>query len=543
MKSKQINSAAGNTSEITITRKRNLVVCFLALVICAAAVSAQTYKDIYDFDGTTHGCCPRYPDVLAQGQDGILYGTTPQGGTTGGGIVFKITTEGALTVLYNFDITHGYGPNGGLILGTDGNLYGTAQNGGGHNYGNIFKITPAGAFTVLYDFTGNTDGGNPVASLILGTDGNFYGTSYPGVAFKLSSKGVFKVINKLPYVPYGPLAQGSDGAFYGTTQLGGTGSLGTVFKIVKTTVTTLYNFDSTHGSYPFGGLVQGSDGNFYGTTSRGGSSDGGVVYRITPSGNLTVLYNFDLVNPANGNQSYAGLVAATDGTLYGSTAFGGSGGNGTLFKITTGGTYTVLSNFDVSHGAGAYATPVQHTNGKIFGLTAGGGAAGEGVAYSLDNSIPPFVLLTSTMGPVGKSVGILGNGLTGTTSVTFNGASASFKVVSDTYLMAKVPSGETGTIVVTTPSGALSSSQPYRVTPKITSFAPPSGAVGSSVAISGSGFIQAANITLGGVKVTSFTVNSDKQVTFTVPAGAKTGKVVITTPGGAATSAATFTVT
>ena len=115
--------------------------------------------------------------------------------------------------------------------------------------------------------------------------------------------------------------------------------------------------------------------------------------------------------------------------------------------------------------------------------------------------------------------------------------------ISDTYLTAKVPSGETGTIVVTTPSGALSSSQPYRVTPKITGFKPASGAVGSSVVISGSGFIQAASITLGGVKVTSFTVNSDKQVTFTVPAGVKTGKVVITTPGGAATSAATFTVT
>ena len=144
MKSRQINSAAGNTREITITRKRNFVVYFLALLICAAAVSAQTYKDIYDFDGTTHGCCPRYPNVLAQGRDGNLYGTAPQGGTTGGGIVFKITTDGTLTVLYNFDITHGYGPNGGLILGTDGNLYGTAQNGGAHNYGNIFKITPAG---------------------------------------------------------------------------------------------------------------------------------------------------------------------------------------------------------------------------------------------------------------------------------------------------------------------------------------------------------------------------------------------------------------
>ncbi|MBI3475975.1 MAG: hypothetical protein HY010_09595 [Acidobacteria bacterium] len=542
MKSQPTRSVAGIISEISATRTWAFVVCLLALAICAPGLSAQTYKDIYEFDGTTHGCCPLYPELLAQGRDGNLYGTTTQGGTSGGGIAFKITPDGTLTVLYNFDIAHGYSPSGGLILGADGNFYGTTQSGGAHSLGNIFKITPAGVFTVLYSFAGGADGGDPIAALMLGTDGNFYGTSAPGVAFKMSAKGVFKVLNKIPYMTYGPLAQGSDGAFYGTTQIGGTANLGTVFKIVKTTVTTLYNFDTTHGRYPFGGLVQGNDGNLYGTTSRGGSSDVGVVYKITPGGSLTVLHNFDSVDASNGNQAYAGLVAATDGNLYSSTAFGGNAGNGTLFEITTGGAFSVLSSFDVTHGAGAYATGVQYTNGKIFGLTSSGGTPGEGVVYSLDNSMPPFVLLTSTMGVVGKSVGILGNGFTGTTSVKFNGASASFKVVSDTYLTAKVPSGETGTVTVTTPSGTLSSSKPYRVTPKITSVTPASGAVGSTVVIAGSGFIQATGITLGGVKVTSFTVNSDKQVTLTVPAGAKTGKVVITTPGGAATSA-TFTVT
>jgi len=218
-------------------------------------------------------------------------------------------------------------------------------------------------------------------------------------------------------------------------------------------------------------------------------------------------------------------------------------GNGTLFKITTAGAYTVLSNFDTTHGAGAYATPLQHTNGKIFGLSARGGASGKGVAYSLDNGIAPFVALTTTVGLAGKSVGIIGGGFTGTTSVKFNGASANFTVVSDTYLTAKVPAGETGIVSVTTPSRILLSSKIYRVTPKIMSLTPISGKVGSSVVIAGSGLIHAATITVGGVKVTAFTVNSDKQVTFTVPTGAKTGKVVLTTAGGKATSSAVFTVT
>jgi uncharacterized repeat protein (TIGR03803 family) len=237
------------------------------------------------------------------------------------------------------------------------------------------------------------------------------------------------------------------------------------------------------------------------------------------------------------------LVSATDGNLYSATVFGGSKGSGVLYKITTAGAYSVLSNFDTTHGAGAYATPVQHTSGKFFGLTTRGGASGKGVAYSLDNGVGPFVKLTSTVGLVGKSVGILGGGLTGTTSVKFNGTSANFKVVSDTYLTATVPAGQTGIISVTTPSGTLLSSQKYFVTPKITGISPVSGRVGTQVTIAGSGLIQATMVTVGGVKATAFTVNTDKQVTFTVPAGAKTGKVVLTTPGGKATSAAVFTVT
>jgi uncharacterized repeat protein (TIGR03803 family) len=138
-----------------------LVGLLVGVALCAATVSAQTYKDLFDFDGTTHGCCPQYPAAMAQGQDGNLYGAAPTGGTSNVGIVFKVTPVGSLTVLYNFDITHGSIPNGGLVLGLDGSLYGTTEHGGAHSFGNIFRITPTGSLTVLYDFFGLSDGGNP----------------------------------------------------------------------------------------------------------------------------------------------------------------------------------------------------------------------------------------------------------------------------------------------------------------------------------------------------------------------------------------------
>src|SRR5262249_5850821 len=144
--------------------------------------------------------------------------------------------------------------SGGLTLGTDGNFYGTTAQGGAHGSGTIFNITPTGTLTVLYSFTSGTDGSNPSA----------------------------------------PPIQGTDGSWYGTTSLSGANGVGTVYKFSSPgTFTTLYAFDSTHGSEPSAPLIQGSDGNFYGTTVFGGTSGGGVVFKVTPAGVLTVLFNFD----------------------------------------------------------------------------------------------------------------------------------------------------------------------------------------------------------------------------------------------------------
>jgi len=144
---------------------------------------------------------------------------------------------------------------------------------------------------------------------------------------------------------------------------------------------------------------------------------------------------------------------------------------------------------------------------------------------------------------VGSTVEILGQGFTGASSVTFNGTPATFKVVSDTYLTAKVPAGATaGNVSVATSSGTLASNRVFLVVPTITSFTPTSGPVGTQVVISGSGFTGVTSVKFGS-KAATFTVNNDSTITATVPTGAKTGKISATSAGGKATSKTAFTVT
>jgi uncharacterized repeat protein (TIGR03803 family) len=363
------------------------------------------------------------------------------------------------------------------------------------------------------------------------------------MAYKISSAGVFHFLAAIPGTTYGALLQAYDGTFYGVTEFDGTNSAGTVYKITGKTYKILHNFDMTTGSYPVGGLAQGSDGNFYGTTTAGGTTNAGVLYRITPTGTYTDLINFDGVHPAAGYQSFAGLISGSDGNLYGVTIWGGQNGNGVVFSLTTGGGYTPIYSFDAPTGVGAYTTPIEHTSGEIFGMTKRGGAAGGGVIYGFSDELPRFAQLVNRAGHVGSTVDILGQGFSTASSVEFNGTPASFHVVSDTFLTATVPSGETGFVTVSTSGGTLTSNSIFKVAPKITAINPTSGKVNDSVVITGNGLIQTSSITVGKGKVTSYTVNSDAKVTFLVPATATTGKITVTTPGGSASSKSVFTVT
>jgi uncharacterized repeat protein (TIGR03803 family) len=530
----------------------------LSLTIAELPASAQI-SVLYNFGvGSNDPTHPGPPGLLAQGQDGNLYTTAPLGGVLGSGSVFDVTPTGTLTRLYDFDY-HGTGatsPESGLTLGTDGNFYGTTTAGGTSGFGTVFKITPTGTLTVLYNFTGGTDGSDPFAPPVQGTDGNFYGTTSGagnggnGTVYKLTASGMFKTLYQFDFIhgagPLAPLVQGTDGNLYGTTPTGGTqgNGLGTVFKIATSgKLTVLYNFDQTHGAFPEAGLTPGADGNFYGTTHEGGAHNGGAVFKITPAGKLSLVHSFN--GTTDGYYTYAGVLQATDGNFYGVTENGGTVGSGTIYSVSPTGKYSVLYDFDGTTAGGAEVTLFQHTNGILYADTYGGGSAGAGTFFSLDAGLGPFVSLLPTSGKVGKTVGILGQGFAGTTAVSFNGTPATiFTVSSDTYLTASVPNGATtGTVMVVTPSGTLTSNHKFLVTPTILNFSPPSGPVGTVVTITGMSLTQTTKVAFGGVAATGVTVNSDAQVTAKVPIGAKTGRIVITTPGGTASSATNFAVT
>jgi uncharacterized repeat protein (TIGR03803 family) len=441
--------------------KAALILTTLMLLVAAATTVAiaQTYTDLYNFRAHI-GKSPL--GILAQGRDGNLYGTTFMGGPdcwpleSGCGEVFKITPSGKLKVLYNFGADNPW-PIGGLTLGKDGNFYGVTDYGG--LSGTIFKTTSTGSLTTLYNGFG---GSSPWAPPIQGADGNFYGTTAGGEVYKITSSGDYTSLGA--YAPsYAPLFQATDGNFYGTIAWGGKG--GSVFKMTpKGILTTVYNFDAKHGSDSEAPVIQASDGNLYGTTRSGGSNGGGVAFKLTLRGAITVLHNFGAGDDGS-EPFYAGLVQATDGNFYGVTFKGGTMGYGVIFQITPAGTYSILYNFDGANGGAPNSTPMQHTNGKIYG-TANMGAYNQGAVYSFDIGLAPFVKTLPMSGKVGKTVGILGEGLTGTSNVSFNGIPAVFKVWSDTYLRTTVPDGATsGFVTVTTPGGTLTSNKQFTVKP------------------------------------------------------------------------------
>ncbi len=362
---------------------------------------AATVNVIYDFTSSNQGGFGP-SDWLVQGTDGNFYGTTQEGGgaTTPSGTVFKITPAGVATTLASFGSSNGAVPSGGLVLGSDGNFYGTTASGGGASaIGTVFQITPGGTLTSLVSFTG-TNGIDPVAGLIQGSDGDFYGTTEyggsnnEGTVFKITSAGVLTTLASFNGYngaqPLAALVQGSDGNFYGTTNAGGSSGssgAGTVFKMTPAGVlTTLVSFVGSNGALPIGGLVQASDGNFYGTTQAGGNGSDGTVFKITPAGDLTTLASF---SGPNGSCPYAGLVQGSDGAFYGATSGGGSSSAGTLFRITPEGSLTTLASFDRANGRDSVAGLIQGSDGNFYSTTFGGGSADDGVLFQL--VVPPVV--------------------------------------------------------------------------------------------------------------------------------------------------------
>lgn len=460
---------------------RSMIIALLLAV--APNVNAQSFSVLYNF-GAANSSPLNGSGLIAQGRDGNLYSTTPNGGTHGLGTVFKITPNGELTVIFNFDGPHGQAPIGGLTLGRDGKFYGTTWYGGADGSGTFFSITASGKLTVLYsfmEFSGDS-GFQPYAAPIQARDGSFYGTAGfggaqgAGTVYKITTSGQFTVLHAFGgsdgSLPVASLIQANDGALYGTTELGGSSNEGVVYKVTPSGVfTILSQLNGVTGGNPYASLVQTQDGNLFGTASGLGSLFWGTVYKLTLPDTLTDFYTF--TGNTDGGAPYAGLVQATDGNLYGAASDENSS-SGTLYSISETGNFSVLHSFDGGDGADPAVTQFQHTNGLLYGTTPCGGTGstggcvygpGGGVFYSLDVGLKPFVSLLSTAGKVGATVEVLGQGLTGTTSVAFDGVPATtFQVVSDTYMTVIVPVGaKSGAVTVTTTTGTLKSNKRYKV--------------------------------------------------------------------------------
>jgi uncharacterized repeat protein (TIGR03803 family) len=258
-------------------------------------------------------------------------------------------------------------------------------------------VAPAQTFTTLVNFNGN-NGAYPLnMSLVQGTDGNLYGTTagtfYAGVGngygtvFKVTPAGGLTTLHTFRHTegadPVAGLALGTDENFYGTTAYGGASAsckfgCGTIFRITPAGVlTTTHSFDATDGAYPNAALIQASDGNFYGTAAFGGDSSSyctagcGTVFKITSEGTFTTVYRF---RGGDGAQPMAALVEGSDGNLYGTTQYGGSG-YGTVFKISPNGALTIMHSFAGYPIDGAYpeAALLQAADGDFYGTTMQGG--------------------------------------------------------------------------------------------------------------------------------------------------------------------------
>jgi uncharacterized repeat protein (TIGR03803 family) len=319
---------------------------------------------------------------LLRDAEGNFYGTTLAGGDTnclelGCGTVFKLSSTGKEQVLYEFkgDLD-GFYPAALLVEDAEGNLYGTTSEGGGSGgLGTVFKLDPQGNETILHTFSGGSDGCSPNPGVILDSTGNLYGVAAQGgfafcnngygTVYKLDTSNNFTVLYTFDgedgSFPNSVLLFDSEGNLYGTTEYGGTGpdcadptGCGTVFELSPQqdgswAEKVLYDFcslsDCADGEEPIAGpLARDAMGNLYGTTYFGGAYPNcngdpcGVVFELDTTGKETVLHSF--TGGSGGSEPFAGLVLDAAGNLYGTAEFGGAqclqdkAGCGVVFKIT-----------------------------------------------------------------------------------------------------------------------------------------------------------------------------------------------------------------
>jgi uncharacterized repeat protein (TIGR03803 family) len=374
------------------------VAVLLMLTQAAPISSAQTYTVLYTFQGQSDGGFPNagvYRDA-----SGNLYGITNTAGNRsycngyGCGTVYALAPSGALTVLHTFTGGADGWPNatwGALIPDPDGNLYGVASIGGLHDNGTLFRITPSGAFTVLHTFPSSlNDGEGPQYSLLRDpTTGVMYGNTFSGgannygtvYALSKAGTGADVVLHSFNLndgaFPQGDMATDGLGNLYGTAGSGGSSNCGVAFKMRTTggAYNVLHNFTCAPDGYLPGSVVLDAQGNIYGGTSEGGDAAAcpafgcGIIFKISPSGQETILHTFHNTDGAVPNE----LMFDPQGNLWGTTAGGGTNDQGTIFKITTSGTFTNEYNFQGGLNGGVpYSGLTEDAEGNFYGTVGGG---------------------------------------------------------------------------------------------------------------------------------------------------------------------------
>jgi len=372
---------------------------------------------------------------------------------------------------------YGAYPFGTVVQGRDSQFYGVTQGGTRHQgFGTIFKVNASGQLQTLHVFcqqTGCVDGAAPHGSLIRGTDGFFYGTTFGkatggAVIYRIAPGGAFQIVRTLPrngpnaVLPIGNLLQASDGNFYGYSATAS--GPGKIFRLTPSgNVADFYQFGSLpfDGAGPSGSLIQALDGNLYGATRGGGTNGVGTIFRISLAGNYSKIFDFG--NGTGNNPSEP--LQASDGNLWGTTLLGG------IFSITPTGTLlqSVFIQCPVGESSGEPLT--QAVNGKLYttafecqGPTQGGAIIE--VDAGLPPPIPSIAAFTPTSGPAGTTVVLSGVHFVSASSVTFNGTLAAFVVNAAGVVSATVPNGaSSGPIQITVPGGTATSSSSFAVTP------------------------------------------------------------------------------
>jgi uncharacterized repeat protein (TIGR03803 family) len=361
---------------------------------------------LYRFTGGADGGTP---NGLVRDAAGNLYGTASLGGASGAGVVFEIDVSGNETVLYSFSGGNDGGNPNAVIRDRNGNLYGTTGAGGASGYGVVFRLDGSGRQTILHAFTGAADGAYPSANIALDPLGNFYGSTNnggnqmgaagAGVVFRIDPAGQETVLYTFTGGNDGANPNGvlrdRQGALYGVTSAGGSAGAGVVFELdASGHQSVLYTFTGGNdGGYASAGVTRDWKGDLFGTTNGGGASGSGVVFKVDASGHETVLHTF--ARGAVGDQpDGSGVVLDSAGNLYGTAAFSGEGGAGTVYKLDKDGNATVIYAFPGNEqGQYPYNSGVMlGPDGGLYGTTFYGGRRGAGVVYRLGENREERVL-------------------------------------------------------------------------------------------------------------------------------------------------------